>query len=78
MRVERRRRATGGLGASGAEAKKVLDVRGEQVPPGSVRVVQEDGVDDERQQPLAALHPRLQATIREMQLNRVTSREKTQ
>lgn len=61
MRVERRGRATGGLSASGAEAKEVLDVRGEQVPPGPVRVVQEDGVDDERQQPLAALQPRLQA-----------------
>lgn len=61
MRVERRGRATGGLSASGAEAKEFLDVRGEQVPPGSVRVVQEDGMDDEWQQPLAALHPRLQA-----------------
>lgn len=58
--VERRGRATGRLSASGAKAKEVLNVRGEQILPGSVRVVQKDGVNDERQQPLTALHPRLE------------------
>lgn len=60
VRVERGCGPTGGLSAPGAEAEEVLNVGGEQLPPGAVGVVQQDRVDDEGQQPLAAIHHHLE------------------
>lgn len=60
VRVERCGRTTGGLSASGTKAEEVLNVGGEQLPPRTIRVFQKDGVDDEGQQPLTAVHPHLE------------------
>lgn len=60
VRVERRGRPTGGLSASGTKAEELLDVGGERLSPWSTGVIQKDGVNDEGQQPLTAVHPHLQ------------------
>lgn len=60
VRAERRGGATGGLSASATKAEEVPDAGGERLPPQAVTVFQEDGVDDERQQPLAAVRAHLE------------------
>lgn len=64
VRVERCGRPTGGLSTSATEAEEVLDVGGERLPPQAVEVVQKDGVNDEGQQPLTAVHPHLEKDAR--------------
>lgn len=60
VRVERCGRPTGGLSASGTKAEEFLDVGGEQLSPWTTGVIQKDGVNDEGQQPLTAVHAHLQ------------------
>lgn len=58
--MEGRGGATGGLSPPAAKAEELLEVGGERPSPGAVGVVLEDGVNDEGQQPLAAVSPHLE------------------
>lgn len=53
-------RTAGCLKTSGTKSEKVLNVGREQLPPWAVRVTKKDGVNDEGQQPLTAVHPHLE------------------
>lgn len=57
--MEGRGGAAGGLTPPAAKAEELLEVGGERPSPGAVGVVLEDGVNDEGQQPLAAVSPHL-------------------
>lgn len=52
---------TGSRSTSATKSEELLDVGGKKIPPGAVRVVQQDGVHDERQKLLTAIQLHLQA-----------------
>lgn len=52
---ERCGRPTCSLSISCTETEELLDVGGEQLPPGTGGVIQKDGVNDEGEQPLAVV-----------------------
>lgn len=42
-----------------ATTEELLNVRREQLSPGTIRILLKDGVNDKGQQPLTAVHPHL-------------------